>query len=252
MSLPPRPASGPAGGAPPRGQISTPIWITGDWHLSPRSPPGHSRLARAFLARAERAGALVVLNGDVFDDLFAGAGRPALAHPDVAGAIDALARAGRLERTRGNHDPDAGAERVELTVPGVGRVLVAHGHAVDPVNSSPVGRLGDAISRRFGRLALVRGAAWLAEAAARAVAEERMVALFRRRCVNLVAREGFDLGVFGHVHVAHLSPGDRYANAGALGAEALSYLVVDPAGPRLCALRLADLGEAETRGDAMG
>jgi UDP-2,3-diacylglucosamine pyrophosphatase LpxH len=229
-----------------------PIWISGDWHLSPRSPPAHARLARAFLARAEREGARVVLNGDVFDDLFAGAGRPALAHPDVAGAIEALARAGRLERTRGNHDPDAGSERVELAAPGVGRIVVAHGHALDPVNASPVGRLGDAISRRFGRLAVVRGAAWLVEATARAVAEERMVALFRRRCLELVEREGFDLGVFGHVHVAHLAPGDRYANAGALGMEALSYLVVDLAGPRLCALRVEDLGREETKPGAMG
>jgi UDP-2,3-diacylglucosamine pyrophosphatase LpxH len=229
----------------------TPIWIASDWHLSPRSPPAHVRLARAFLARADRAGARVILNGDIFDDLFAGAGRPAAAHPEVAAAIDALARAGRLERTRGNHDPDAGAERVELAVPGVGRVLVAHGHAADPVNASPVGRLGDAISRRFGRLGVVRGAAWLAEAAARAVAEERMVALFRRRCLELVERDRFDLGVFGHVHVAHLAPGDRYANAGALGMEALSYLVVDQAGPRLCALRVEDLGRGQTKPDAM-
>jgi UDP-2,3-diacylglucosamine pyrophosphatase LpxH len=229
----------------------TPIWIASDWHLSPRSPPAHVRLARAFLERADRAGARVILNGDIFDDLFAGAGRPAAAHPDVAAAIDALARAGRLERTRGNHDPDAGAERVELAVPGVGRVLVAHGHAADPVNASPVGRLGDAISRRFGRLGVVRGAAWLAEAAARSLAGERMVALFRRRCLDVVEREGFDLGVFGHVHVAHLAPGDRYANAGAVGAETLSYLVVDPGGPRLCVLRLA--GEAaESNGHAMG
>jgi UDP-2,3-diacylglucosamine pyrophosphatase LpxH len=225
-----------------------PIWISGDWHLSPRSPPAHARLARAFLARAEREGARVVLNGDVFDDLFAGVGRPALAHPDVADGIAALARAGRLERTSGNHDPDAGPERIELAAPGIGRIIVAHGHALDPVNASPVGRLGDAISRRFGRLGLVRGAAWLAEAVARAVAEERMVALFRRRCLNLVGREGFDLGVFGHVHVAHLAPGDRYANAGALGTEGLSYLVVDHAGPRLCTLRIGDLAETKPGG----
>ncbi len=228
------------------------IWICSDWHLSPRSPPAHARLARAFLARAERAGARVILNGDDFDDLFAGAGRPALAHPEVAAAIATLARAGRLERTRGNHDPDAGPERVEVAVRGVGKILVAHGHAADPVNASPVGRLGDAISRRFGRLGVVRGAAWLAEAAARAVAGERMVALFARRCRNLVLREGFDLGVFGHVHVAHLVPGDRYANAGALGAETLSYLVVDPGGPRLSALRLGELGEGEPRPGTMG
>ena len=67
-----------------------------------------------------------------------------------------------------------------LDVPGIGRVLVAHGHAADPVNASPIGRLGDEISRRFGRLAPVRGAAWLAEAAARrARGRARWSPLFR-------------------------------------------------------------------------
>jgi UDP-2,3-diacylglucosamine pyrophosphatase LpxH len=220
----------------------TPVWIAGDWHLSARSPPVDARLAEAFLARAEASGARVVLNGDVFDDLFAGAGRPAAAHPRVAAAIDALARAGRLARTRGNHDPDAGPERLVVDVPGTGRVLVAHGNAVDPVSSSAIGRLGDGISRRFGRLAVVRGAARLAEAAVRAVAEERMMALFRRRCLALVEREAADLGVFGHVHAAHLAPGDRYANAGALGGGALSYLALEEDGPHLRVL--TDAGPA--------
>ncbi len=230
----------------------TPVWIASDWHLGPRSPPAHGRLARAFIARADRAGARVVLNGDVFDDLFAGRGRAQAAHPETADAIAALAQAGRLERTRGNHDPDAGVERVVLEVPGVGRVLVTHGHRVDPVNASPVGRLGDAISRRFGRLAAVRGAARLAESTARAVAGERMIAVFRRRCLALVEREGFALGVFGHVHAPHLAPGDRYANAGALRDEVLSYLALELQGPRLCALGVRDLTAAESNRPTMG
>jgi len=217
------------------------VRIASDWHLSPGSPSLHGALARAFLARARADGALVVLNGDVFDDLFAGPGRSEAAHPLVAGELDGLRRAGLLRRTRGNHDPDAGEERVVLDVPGLGRVLVTHGHGVDPVNSSVLGRLGDSISRRFGRLAPVRGAAWLAEAAARAIAADRMVAIFRSRCLALVEREGFDLGVFGHVHVAHLAPGDRYANAGALTGDTLGYLELGQGGARLATLRADEL-----------
>jgi UDP-2,3-diacylglucosamine pyrophosphatase LpxH len=215
--------------------------IASDWHLAPRSPAAHARLARAFLDRALADGATVILNGDVFDDLFSGPGRAEAAHPEVVAAMGRLRAAGRLLRTRGNHDPGAGEDRVVLDVPGVGRVLVMHGHAADPVNSSPVGRLGDAISRRFGRLAVVRGAAALAERAARAVAEERMVNLFAARCRAVVARDGSALGVFGHVHARHLVPGDRYANAGALAGGGLEYLELGPDGPRLASLALEDL-----------
>jgi UDP-2,3-diacylglucosamine pyrophosphatase LpxH len=219
----------------------TVFWIASDWHLAPGSPAVHGRLARAFLARARAAGADVILNGDVFDDLFSGPGRAEAAHPQVLVELAALQREGRLRRTRGNHDPEAGAERVVLDVAGTGRVLVTHGHAADPVNASGLGRLGDGISRRFGRLAPVRAAAWLAEAAVRAVAGERVAALFRARCLVLVEREGFDLGVFGHVHVPHLVPGDRYVNAGALADDALHYLELGPCGPRLAVLQAVDL-----------
>ncbi|WP_242343041.1 metallophosphoesterase [Anaeromyxobacter terrae] len=209
------------------------IWIASDWHLAPESPAAAVRLARAFLARAQEAGVRVVLNGDVFDVLFSGEGRAEAAHPEVARAIAALSAEGRLDRTAGNHDPAAGPERLVLHVPGIGRVLVAHGHSADPVSRSPIGRLGDGISRRFGRLALVRGFARAVEVAARAVAEEQMLALFRRRCLDLVLREECALGVFGHVHVPHLSPGDAYANAGGLTPAALSYLVLGERGARL-------------------
>jgi UDP-2,3-diacylglucosamine pyrophosphatase LpxH len=219
----------------------TVVRIASDWHLAPRSPPLHARLAAEFLRRARADGAEVILNGDVFDDLFAGPGRSERAHAEVVAELEALRAQGRLRRTRGNHDPEAGEEQLVLAWPGTGRVLVAHGHAADPIGRSPVGRLGDAISRRFGRLALVRGAAALAEAAARAAAGRRMVELFRRRCLALVAREGCDLGVFGHVHAPHLAAGDRYANAGSLTSRALEYLELGPAGPRLCSLEAAAL-----------
>ena len=209
------------------------VWIASDWHLAPGSAPGDGELALAFLERAHAAGARVILNGDVFDELFAGPGRGEAAHPRVAGAIAELAAGGRLVRTRGNHDPETGEARVVLDWPGVGRVLVMHGHAADPVNSSPIGRLGDSISRRFGRTALVRGAARTAEAAARTLAGGYMVRTFRRRCLALLTREGFDLGVFGHVHAAHLVAGDRYANAGSLSRGRLEWLALGAAGPRL-------------------
>jgi UDP-2,3-diacylglucosamine pyrophosphatase LpxH len=224
------------------------VRIASDWHLGPATPPADARAALAFLAAARRDGARVVLNGDVFDDLFAGPGRAEAAHPDVVAALAVLGAAGLLERTAGNHDPDAGVARVVLEVPGIGRVLVMHGHAADPVNASIVGRLGDGISRRFGRLALVRGAAWLAEVAARAVAGDRMVSIFRSRCLAIVEREGFDLGVFGHVHAAHLVPGDRYANAGALRDGVLEYLELSPGGARLATLRAGEAPAAASGG----
>lgn len=209
------------------------VWIASDWHLGPESPAAHGRLALAFLERARAAGAKVILNGDVFDVLFAGTGRGEAAHPAVVEAMAALHAEHRLARTRGNHDPEDGDDEVELEWPGVGRVLVAHGHKADPVNASAIGRLGDGISRRFGRLSVVRGAAWLAEAAARTLAQGAMERTFRRRCLALVERGAFDLGVFGHVHVQHLVPGDRYANAGSLGADGLEFLALGAAGPRL-------------------
>jgi len=102
----------------------TDLWIASDWHLGPGSPAVHGRLALAFLERAKAAGVAVILNGDVFDDLFAGAGRASAAHPALAASIAALAASGRLSRTSGNHDPDAGPERLVLDRPGIGRILV--------------------------------------------------------------------------------------------------------------------------------
>ncbi|HEY6005907.1 MAG TPA: metallophosphoesterase [Anaeromyxobacter sp.] len=224
------------------------LLVASDWHLSPRSPAAHARLARDFLALARAERARVVLNGDVFDDLFSGPGRAEAAHPEVVRDIEALAAEGRLVRTRGNHDPGAGEERAVLDVPGTGRVLVLHGHQVDPLSRSPAGRLGDAVSRRFGRTLAVRWAARLAEEGARAVAGGPMASLFRRRALALVVREGFDLGVFGHVHVAHAAPGDRYANAGALLGEALQFLELGPAGPVPRILRLRAGAEGRQRG----
>jgi predicted phosphodiesterase len=222
--------------------------VASDWHLGPASPPSHARLALAFLALARAEGARVVLNGDVFDDLFSGEGRAQAAHPAVVQAIEALARDGRLLRTCGNHDPEGGPERVVLEVPGSGRVLVQHGHQVDPIRRTPAGRLGELVTRRLGRLAVVRVLAGLVEGTARSLAGERMAAVFRSEALALVEREGFALGVFGHVHVPHAVPGDRYANAGALGTEVLPFLELGPRGVRLRALWRARLGPAAEGG----
>lgn len=211
----------------------TSVLVASDWHLSPASPPAHARLALEFLALARAEGARAILNGDVFDELFFGRTLAEAAHPAVVRAVDALAAEGRLARTRGNHDPSAGDERTVVDVPGTGPVLVTHGHQVDPVARSPAGRLGDAISRRLGRTAAVRWAAHLAEEGARAAAGRAMVSAFRRRALAIVEREGFALGVFGHVHVAHAARGDRYANAGSLRGAVLEFLELGPGGVRL-------------------
>jgi UDP-2,3-diacylglucosamine pyrophosphatase LpxH len=212
------------------------VRIASDWHLEPGGPPAHARLARTFLAEARRDGATVILNGDVFEDLFAGAGRGERAHPEVVAEVEALRALGRLRRTRGNHDPDGGEDRVVLDWPGLGRILVTHGHTADPVNRSAVGRLGDGISRRFGRLRLVRGAAGAVETVARALAGRRLEAVFRARCLALLASAGCDVGVFGHLHAAHLRAGDPYVNSGCLAGGRLEYAELGPDGLRLRAL----------------
>ncbi len=215
--------------------------IASDWHLAPGTPPEDARLALAFLRRARADGAAVILNGDVFDDLYSGRGRCERAHPDVVLELERLRAEGRLRRIRGNHDPGAGDERVVLDWPGMGRVVVAHGDAVDPVHQSWLGRLGHALSLRFGRLGVVRLATALAEAVVRGVAGRRLLEGFRARCSAFVERERCVLGVFGHVHAQHLAPGDRYANAGWLRHGRLEYLELTPGGARLGALTAADL-----------
>jgi UDP-2,3-diacylglucosamine pyrophosphatase LpxH len=227
------------------------VLVAGDWHLSPVSPPLHATLACAFLRRARAGGATVVLNGDVFDELFFGP-RAAAAHPAVLGAVERLRAEGRLLRLGGNHDPSAGEDQAVLEVAGLGRVLVAHGHRADPLHRSPLGRLGDAISRHLGALPPTRAAARLAERLARALAGDRMVAVFRRRCLALVDAERCHLGVFGHVHVPHLAPGDRYANAGALVGATLTYVALGPAGADLLRLGEPDLPGRDGSGTEMG
>ena len=207
--------------------------VTGDWHLGTYSPPAHRALALGFLRWGADAADRIVLNGDIFEGLFESPARAERAHPEVAALIGDLARAGTLRRTQGNHDPDGGVPSVVLQHARLGRVLVAHGHLADPVHVSSVGNFGDGISRRFGHLSLVRGAAWVAEsfvAGTMAVPVDRM---FRRKCLALVAREGCTFGVFGHNHRRHLVPGDPYANAGRLRRSRLEYLLLDDAGPSL-------------------
>ena len=67
----------------------------------------------------------------------------------------------------------------------------------------------------------------------RAVAGERMLAVFRGRCLRALRQGGFDAGVFGHVHRAHAVAGDPYVNSGALHDDRLEYAVLDGAGIRI-------------------
>jgi len=216
--------------------------IAGDWHLGHYSTPLQAALALGFLRRARDAGHLVVLNGDIFEGLFESAARAEQAHPVIGAVIAELAGEGRLLRTEGNHDPGAGARSHVIEHAAVGRVLVAHGHMVDPVHDSSVGQFGDGISRRFGHLALVRGAAALAEAAVAGTVAAPVDRLYRRRCLATVQRAGCVLGVFGHNHRRYLVPGDRYANAGRLRRTRLEYLALDEAGAALGEFTLDDMG----------
>lgn len=207
--------------------------VASDWHLGTYSPPAHRALAAGFLRWAADASDRIVLNGDIFEGLFESPDRAARANPEVASLIAGLAQRGRLLRTQGNHDPDGGPVSVVLEHARLGRVLVAHGHLADPMHVSPVGHFGDGISRRFGHLGLVRGAAWVAEsfvAGALAAPVDRM---FRRKCLAMVARERCAFGVFGHNHRRYLAADDAYANAGRLRRDRLEYLVLDDTGPAL-------------------
>lgn len=222
------------------------VLIASDWHLSRVSPPQHGRLALAFLRRAARAREHVILNGDVFEGLFEPVHRAEAAHPAVRTQIAAMVRDGLLTRLAGNHDPDAGASHVCLTHPGMGRVLVTHGHLVDPLHGAAVGRFGDAVSRRFGHWRVVRGAAHAAEWLATRAAGAHIERAFARRCRAAVHAAGCTFGVFGHVHRQCLRPGDAYANAGRLGPRQIEYLALDAQGPSLHALALTDLDAHET------
>ena len=211
----------------------TRVLIAGDWHLGTYSPPAQARLAVRFLEETGDAGHRIVLNGDIFEGLFEPAARAERAHPELSALITAMAAAGVLTRIEGNHDPGAGARSLVLEHGGLGRVLVTHGHLVDPVHDSSVGNFGDGISRRFGHLSLVRGAARMAEAVVAGAMAGPVDRLYRRRCLALVERERCVLGVFGHNHRRHLAAGDPYANAGCLRHARLEYLVLDAAGASL-------------------
>jgi UDP-2,3-diacylglucosamine pyrophosphatase LpxH len=209
------------------------VLVAGDWHLGTYSSPDQAQLALAFLRRAHEAGDTIILNGDIFEGLFEPVARAERAHPELSALIAELARAGVLARTEGNHDPGSGAARIVLEQSAVGRVLVAHGHQVDPVHDSGVGNFGDGISRRFGHLSLVRGAASVAEAFVAGTMAARVDRMYRRRCLAMVERAECTLGVFGHTHRRHLAAGDAYANAGRLRRTRLEYLVLDASGAAL-------------------
>lgn len=218
--------------------------MAGDWHLGTYSTPLQANLAVEFLQHARAGGDRVVLNGDIFEGLFEPVARAESRHPTLAALIGEMARAGQLRRTEGNHDPGAGAPRVVLEHDAVGRVLVAHGHQVDPMHDSSVGNFGDGISRRFGGWWVVRGAAMAAEAVVAGTMAGSVDRHYRLRCLALVEHEDCALGVFGHNHRRHLVPGDAYANHGRMRRDRLEYLVLDDTGPALAEFRLEDSAEA--------
>jgi len=226
--------------------------IASDWHLGTYSPPGTADLARRFLDRARASGDRVILNGDIFEGLFESLDQAEAAHAALRDQIAEMTQLGQLSRTAGNHDPESGVASVVLDHPVLGRVLVAHGHAVDPLHGSPVGRLGDAISRRIGYLTVVRGAARMAEHVANRVVGMAMERTFRARCRGMIGRERCELGVFGHIHRRYLAPTDNYANAGYLTPARLEYLVLTDDSLHLAQLEAGDRARndaARTVGD---
>ncbi|MEZ5319072.1 MAG: metallophosphoesterase family protein [Vicinamibacterales bacterium] len=224
--------------------------VASDWHLGTFSPPAHAALAEAFLDRAREAGDAVILNGDVFEGIFEPADRAEAAQPAVAARIAALGRDGRLRRTEGNHDPGSGEADVVIDHATLGRLLVMHGHQVDPVHDSAMGRFGDGISRRYGRLGLVRGLARAVEVSVAALAARRVDALHRERCAALADRRGCALAIVGHTHRRHLAAGDRVVNTGCLTDTRLEYLVIDDGGLRLETLTGDGAAGANPTGDA--
>ncbi len=214
--------------------------VASDWHLSRYSPPEMATLAVAFLERAQAAGDEVILNGDIFEGLFEPTEMSEAAHPRVMSLIGAMSRGGQLRRTEGNHDPGAGAPAIVLGHETLGPILVMHGHVADPLGSSPLGRLGDSISRRFGWIPAVRFAARLAERSA-SLTSHRVERMFSRRCRDLVERRLSGLGIFGHIHRQYLVAGDRYANAGHLTEERLEYIALGRDGARAEHLDISEL-----------
>ena len=215
--------------------------IASDWHLSRYSSPATSTLALAFLERARDAGDAVILNGDIFEGLFEPVSLSEEAHPHVVSLMAAMTRSGQLRRTEGNHDPNAGEASILLEHETLGSILVMHGHVADPLRTSPIGRLGDFISRKFGWIPAVRLAARLAEQSASLTAH-RVERLFSQRCRAIVAsRQLNGFGVFGHIHRQYLVPGDQYANAGHLTDQRLEFIAIDRRGAQATRLETSEL-----------
>ncbi len=214
--------------------------VASDWHLSRYSPPALSTLALAFLERARDEGDDVILNGDIFEGLFEPPQLAQTAHPHVVSLLEAMTRSGQLRRTEGNHDPGAGASAIVVGHETLGPILVMHGHVADPLGSSPLGRLGDSISRRFGWIPVVRFAARLAEQSA-SLTSSRVEKMFSRRCRDLVARRLSGMGIFGHIHRQYLVAGDQYANAGHLTEERLEYIAIGRDGAKAERLEISEL-----------
>jgi len=216
--------------------------VASDWHLSRYSSAETSTLALAFLERVRDSGDEVILNGDIFEGLFEPVALSEAAHPHVASLIGAMVRTGQLRRTEGNHDPGAGAAAIVVGHEGLGPILVMHGHVADPLRTSPIGRVGDFISRRFGWIPAVRLAARLAEQSASLTAH-RVERVFSRRCRDLVARRlsGGGIGIFGHIHRQYLMEGDRYANAGHLTDQRLEFIAIGRDGAAADRLDISEL-----------
>jgi len=226
--------------------------VASDWHLGSFSSPVAAQLAQRFVECARATGDRIVLNGDIFEGLFEPVEQAESAHPVVRDMIAEMTTRGQLIRLAGNHDPDSGRSVFIVDQPELGRVLISHGHAVDSLHHSRLGHAGDAISRRLGRLSLIRGAARFAEHAAKTIAGVAIERVFQVRCRALVKQSNCVVGIFGHIHRRYLAPGDAYANAGYLSPTRLEYLILSENVIKLAHLKLGDwqLGDSSRMPDA--
>jgi UDP-2,3-diacylglucosamine pyrophosphatase LpxH len=227
------------------------VLLLSDVHASGRSCPRQAALVA--LLRRERADVLV-LAGDIFQRWADDGAAP---HPELAPAVDAIARAApRIVFTPGNHDWAAGpflsrelgadvALEARLTLGGQ-RVHVSHGDEADSsagyralracLRSAPVTAL---------RRALGPALAWRLEGALghapRGRPDGSLVDAQRRRAHLLLARGDVDLVVNGHTHAAGIetlgnglwvNPGDGLH----------SYAVIEDGAVRLCSVPDAQRG----------
>ena len=233
-----------------------PVFLASDIHLG-AVPPERERAFVAWLERAGREAAEVVINGDLFDFWYEYGSVVPRGHTRVLGALAGLVDAGVPVRLMGgNHDWWGGdfleqeigvvfhRDPVVLDLAGH-RTLLAHGDGLG------AGDLGYRLLRLVLRGRLTRWAfrwlhpdvgAWIARRVSHtevrfdgptADDKRRSEALERWALEHLAANAALDLVVLGHTHIprrVEAEPGRWYVNAGDW-VHHRSYLVLEEGRP---------------------